>query len=291
MQYLFESSDSLNAPYEGFLFDTRIHGFPIRPHWHYFMEILYILEGSAYIDCNNDTYILEPGDLILFHPKDIHSIYTSTNLPLKYYVIKFDINRITSSSTYAPRFRTIFHNARGLACAPIHLPDDIIRSTLIPRLVADYVVELQKKDYGYDMVANAQLCALLTTVLRLWQQNGFDVEKATSGGEPLDTIYTITDYIDKHSSESLKVEDIARLCNMSYSYFAKTFREIYGQSCKEFIEFIRVCKVEDFLLFTDYDLNYISQETGFSDCSHLIKTFRKLRGITPKQYKLKRNKK
>ena len=38
------------------------------------------------------------------------------------------------------------------------------------------------------------------------------------------------------------------------------------------------------------DLTYISQETGFSDCSHMIKTFRKYKNITPKQYRLQNTK-
>ncbi|MGN1090834.1 MAG: helix-turn-helix domain-containing protein [Huintestinicola sp.] len=50
-------------------------------------------------------------------------------------------------------------------------------------------------------------------------------------------------------------------------------------------------KAEELLLFTDYDLNYISQETGFSDCSHLIKSFKKYRGITPKQFRMKKSSK
>ena len=61
-------------------------------------------------------------------------------------------------------------------------------------------------------------------------------------------------------------------------------------SCKEYIEYIRVTKAEDLLLFSDYDLTYISQETGFSDCSHMIKTFRKYKNITPKQYRLQNTK-
>ena len=75
------------------------------------------------------------------------------------------------------------------------------------------------------------------------------------------------------------------MCNMSYSYFAKNFKQYYGRSCKEYIEFIRVSKAADLLLFTDFDLSYISQETGFSDSSHLIKIFRKWKGVTPKQFK------
>ena len=35
---------------------------------------------------------------------------------------------------------------------------------------------------------------------------------------------------------------------------------------------------------------YISQETGFSDCSHMIKTFRKYKNITPKQFRMQNTK-
>ena len=47
MNSLFEYSDSLRTPYESFLFDTATANFPIHPHWHYFMEIIYMIEGTA----------------------------------------------------------------------------------------------------------------------------------------------------------------------------------------------------------------------------------------------------
>lgn len=46
MQYLFEYNDTLNSPYEAFLFNTSTMGFSVRPHWHYFMEIVYMREGT-----------------------------------------------------------------------------------------------------------------------------------------------------------------------------------------------------------------------------------------------------
>lgn len=87
-------------------------------------------------------------------------------------------------------------------------------------------------------------------------------------------------YIDRHSQENINIEELAHKYNMSYSYFAKLFLKHYGQSCKQYIEFIRLNKVENLLLFTDYDLNFIATETGFADCSHLIRTFKKRYQIT-----------
>ena len=54
MNYLFEESNILTSPYEAFLFDTNHDCFPITAHWHYFMEIIFMLEGTAVINCNND---------------------------------------------------------------------------------------------------------------------------------------------------------------------------------------------------------------------------------------------
>ena len=89
----------------------------------------------------------------------------------------------------------------------------------------------------------------------------------------------------ENMSSNIKVTEIADICGMSYSYFAKKFLSVYGKTCKEYMEDMRIYKVEEFLAFTDFDLTYISQETGFSDCSHMIKSFKKHHGTTPKQFR------
>ena len=111
MHYLFEKSDSLNTPIECFIFDTTKENFPVRPHWHYFYEIIYMLEGCAEMHCDGKSYILNKGDLIIFHSKSIHSIFASEPGRIKYAVLKFDINKFSTSSDYAPKLRNIFRYA------------------------------------------------------------------------------------------------------------------------------------------------------------------------------------
>lgn len=98
-----------------------------------------------------------------------------------------------------------------------------------------------------------------------------------------DAFYHILEYIDTHSGEPLEIQELADMCHMSYSHFARLFRESYGRSCREYITYIRLNKAQDYLLHTDYDLNEIALETGFFDASHFIRTYKKWRGITPKQ--------
>lgn len=291
MNSLFEYSDKLNFPYECFLFDTTVHAFPVRPHWHYFMEIIYMLEGTATMNCDEDTYVLKPGDMILFLPQQIHSIYSTAKIPLKYYVLKFDINQLAPSSNASGsmfsgiHFQTLFRIAKGNPAAPLCFPADGRKDLSVEQLFADCNREFKQQEYGYRILLQSHINKLLINVLRSWRAMGFDTDKALAVLHEEDSIHSITEYIDSHAHKALKVEELAQLCNMSYSYFTKSFRELYGQSCKKYIEFIRLCKAEDLLLFTNLDLNYISQETGFSDCSHFIKAFRRKHDMTPKQYR------
>ncbi len=288
---LFEYSDKLNAPYECFLYNSAIYTFPIRPHWHYFMEIIYMIDGIGRFTCDQDTYIMKPGDMILFLPQQIHAMYSATDTALKYYVMKFDINQLAPSSNAAGstfsgiHFNSLFRLAKGNPNAPLYFSADTLSPFSMEQIFADCRREMLGQEYGYRILMQSSINTLLTYVLRLWRAHGFDTDQALALPPESTSIHSITEYIDAHANEALKVEDLATLCHMSYSYFAKTFRELYGQSCKKYIEFIRLSKAEDLLLFTNLDLNYISQETGFSDCSHFIKAFRNKHGITPKQFR------
>ena len=96
MNTLFEYTDRLKKPYECFIFDTALYGLPVHPHWHYFMEIIYMIEGTAIMNCDEESHVALPGDLILFLPYQVHSIYSVSNQTVRYYVCKFDLGTLSS---------------------------------------------------------------------------------------------------------------------------------------------------------------------------------------------------
>ena len=117
MQGLFEHSDYLTSPYEAFLFDTTKASYPVKNHWHYFCEILYVKEGTASIQCNEYHYAIDSGDFVFFHPQALHAIYGDT--AAKFYVIKFDLALLKMTSSHMPGFQKIILSALGDKNAPI----------------------------------------------------------------------------------------------------------------------------------------------------------------------------
>lgn len=287
MIYLFEESDSLEDPIECFVFDASRETFPVRPHWHYFAEILYMLEGTAEVRAGEETYVLGEDELFLFHPSVVHAICSADGGAPKYATLKFDISRLSLTPAYAPKLRSIFRYARQ-AGGRLRFDAEAVREMDGGRVFLDCISEVNGRRYGYDLVLQAHLYRLLMGIVRCWLADGMTVDSRRVPTEESYGVEEITEYIDLSLGEALRVEKIAAVCGMSYSGFAKKFRGLYGMSCKEYIERMRIYKAEEFLMFTDHDLNYISQETGFSDCSHLIKSFKKYRGVTPKQFRLNR---
>ncbi len=292
MNYLFENADILNSPYEAFLFDAANEDFPVKPHWHYFVEILFIIEGNCFAESNQQEYYLSEGDMLLFHARDVHAIYAASETPLKYLVLKFDINRLSINSSYTPKLSAILQFARKSRQASAFFPANRLQALSIRKRFETCIQELNAKDYGYDVRIHGELSSLLIEMIRIWQADGFRIEELFSiCSESEASLQNITEYIDHHSNEVLRVEQLAAMCHMSYSHFAKCFKELYGRSCKDYMELIKIEKGEELLLFTDSSLSEISQETGFADCSHFIKTFRKWKNITPGQYRLQQRKK
>lgn len=285
MQSMFEYSDTLNSPYEAFLFEAGKSNFPVRPHWHYFMELMYMVEGTVVVECGGVSLQLESGDFILFHPEVIHAIYAVSKALPKYEIIKFDVNKLYTENSYTPKLKTVLAKAGKDGTLPVYFRKKELEEIPVQEIFRICRMELEKKDYGYDMIVHEQICGLLVSVIRIWRGLGFNTCAIKAEDAGADSFHEITAYIDSHIGENLKVEELAERCNMSYSYFARSFKQFYGRPCREYIELIRVCKAEDLLLFTNYDLSFISQETGFSDSSHLIKTFRKWKGVTPGQYR------
>ncbi len=290
MQNLYEDSDILNRPIEFFYLDNSRISLPVSAHWHYFIELIYVMEGSASISFNQQEYHLKPGQLIFLPPQAIHTIHHVDNPSWKYALLKFDANRLTLSGDYLPKISSIFRNNSFHTNLPIVFSQSDFSSFSLQDFFDNCITEINEQNYGYDAYLHASISQLIIQILRIWRRNGYIQNLEVTKEDTAYSIHDILMYIDQHSHENINVSELAEMCTMSYSYFAKTFRKLYGQSCKEYIEFIRLNKVENLLLFTNYDLNYISAETGFADCSHLIRVFKRKYKITPKQFRLQHSK-
>lgn len=280
---LFEYIDVLNTPYDIRIEKIDQNNFFITPHWHYYIEILYVTEGQISIETNGMARFLNAGDLIFIQSHTLHQIQSTEVLPTKYVVLKFDLKSLKIPRSYSPQFRYIFSSIYENGA--LFYSKELLSESPASKLIDNCLYELKTRQFAYDLYVQSNLSLLLVCLIRLIQtKNSFDDTKTKKQIHSF--FFNILEYIDAHSNETLHVHTLAKLSGMSYSNFAKQFKSQYGRSCKEYIEYIKISKAEEMVLYTDFDFNYIAHETGFSDCSHFIRTYKKFKNETPKQARL-----
>lgn len=274
---LFEYIDILNQPYDIFITEST----HCNAHWHYYCEILYMLEGTLAIQGDKKREILSMDDLCFIYPRQIHEICPAEKKTARYAVLKFDIPSLHLPQVYSGTLHTFFTTPPADAGFCIHLSQKDLKTNTIKSLILQTVQEYESKKDFYMLQIHANLSTLLINLIRNTPPPDNHTQAATT--EESTFFFHILEYIDSHCNTPLQVQELADMCHMSYSYFAKKFRETYGRSCKEYISYIRVNQAQEYLLHTNYDLNYIAMECGFFDCSHFIRTYKKWKGVTPKQ--------
>ena len=92
-------------------------------------------------------------------------------------------------------------------------------------------------------------------------------------------------------NNDIKIEDIAKICNVSECYFRKLFKEYSGKSPMDFRQHCRIEKAKQLLLADEgLSIGEIAEELHFSDIYHFSKTFKKYTDMSPNRFlKMKGN--
>ncbi len=283
MNTLYEYIDPIASPYEAFCFDTRGSRLPIPAHWHYYAEILYILEGNVRFTIDNAVKVCPEGTAVLFPPRCVHAIdFFDKSGHIRYYVVKFDPEIIPSHKADGLNLRSLLCSISTSGYPCCIAPEQSAEMDLL-QLFGEIVREYREKEYAFSVILTADLCKIMGKFARYWQEGGYllaapDIHPSYEFGFDF-----IAEYIGQHYFEDLTVEKLASMCGMSHSTFSMHFHRRYGMTCKEYINATRINVAENMLLFSNHDVAFIAQEVGYSDCSYFIRCYKKLKGTTPKQ--------
>lgn len=94
-------------------------------------------------------------------------------------------------------------------------------------------------------------------------------------------------YVFSHLHDKIRISEIAEELGLNPNYLSVLFRQYEGISIKEFILNEKITLVKKLLIHSHYSYIEIATYLSFSSQSHLEKQFKKLTGMTLRQYKEK----
>lgn len=257
-------------------------GRKIAWHWHSALEIDYVEEGEIEYKTPDRSVILHKGDAVFINSDVLHTV-SAKGRGGRIYAHLFDKYLVGGmfGSIYEKKYMEPILKNLGPEMYVIR-PDDGKRIRVIEnmfRLAEVY----EKKEEGYEF-------AVRSVLSELWYFLYKDVASVISlpeTGNHTDStrILTMMKYIQEHFSEKISVEMIAESANISVRECGRCFQSKIGMSPGNYLNDYRIRLAAELLLSTENSITEVAEKCGFSSCSYFGKSFLKMIGCTPKEYR------
>lgn len=178
---------------------------------------------------------------------------------------------------YAPSLPAIYEKYKERGGSPVFHPDSLTSFTAI---LTDLYSLASSSDYIRDMRINESLSALLTLLM----EQSWHPESKTVSRKRLELV-EIKNYLDEHYTERIVLDDLAERYYINKYYLTKIFKETYGSTINGYIIAKRITRAKQLLRFTDMTVDEIGNAVGMGDANYFSRTFRKVEGISPREYR------
>src|SRR5215471_4244411 len=156
-----------------------------------------------------------------------------------------------------------------------------VRHPLLAQIIETMAETVSRADAADELLIDAATELLAVTLAREFIAGG-RVPATPHHHKPLapTLVRLVTEYIDSHLSEHLRVNDLSALTGLSSYHFSRAFKAATGKSPYAFALGRRALRARQ-LVFTEMPLGDIALAVGFSSQSHLTEHFRRSFGVTP----------
>ena len=142
-------------------------------------------------------------------------------------------------------------------------------------------------------IRKMEQCTDVNVLMKLNEQMAieFTLRVAEAKKEPKNyyspAISRVIEYIYHGKNNTLTLNQLASLVNLTPKYLSALFHKETGQTLTVFIQRVLIEKAQNLLAHSDYSLGEISTYLNFSSQSYFISIFKKYNGVTPGQYRKK----
>jgi AraC-like DNA-binding protein len=92
-------------------------------------------------------------------------------------------------------------------------------------------------------------------------------------------------YVDEHIDEPIRVPALARVVGLQGSYFSRAFTAAIGTGPARYVVDRKIERAQRMLVEDDATLETIAHRLSFVDAFHLSKTFKRIVGVSPREFR------
>lgn len=132
-----------------------------------------------------------------------------------------------------------------------------------------------------DALADLTLQELLIRIIQSQTLKSIDDKR---NNDTSNSTTAVLEFIKENIQENINIKDLSDKVGMSTTSFYRFFKREFGMSPIEFLLNEKIKKAKKLLRYPGIQINEVSFQSGFENSNYFIRLFKKVEGITPKQY-------
>lgn len=248
-------------------------------HWHREFEIIRVLDGRLKLLVDTVEYNLTKGDIVFVNCGCLHS---GNPEDCEYECIVFDIAMLLKSKNDAAA-KYLSPLAGQTLAVKSFFPENSDRE------VSDKVNVLfetvKEEEPFYELLAYSTLYSIFYFMF----EKEFTVSEGISAKnrEELEAVRNIIEWIENNYSGEITLEKLSAISGLSEKRLCSVFKLYTSRTPIDYVNFYRVECACQCMISGNMGVTQTAFNCGFNDLSYFIKTFKKYKGLSPKQYSLR----
>ena len=252
-------------------------------HWHDELEILIIETGTARVSVNGTDHIVKQGEGFFINSEALHGVWKAETEPCFLQAVVFH-PRLVGGSVDSIIWQKYLEPLLSDPCRPcVHFANMQEWENAASREIQDAWQACVSEAEGFELEVRERLSRLIFLLTKYYPTTEKrPTEKTLRDGE---RIKIMLQYIQKHYDGELTLAKIAESAAVSENECLRCFRSMIGSTPIQYVKQVRIQKAAELLSSTNRKISDIGAECGFQEMSYFAKTFRKLKGCTPGEFR------
>ncbi len=255
--------------------------FDFRPESHDFWELVYADKDSVVAKTETE-HILEEGEMIFHKPNEVHSLAANGKTAANVFILSFVCKSRAMGFFENRKFRL----PKRLVHFIYRIAEEGKRTFDLPRFDPNLTKMqlLENPTLGGQQLIKNYLEILLVELMRTeTEREGGHIFLREEEEEGLTT--RAIAYMKENLDKKLTIAEICEAVHYNKSYLFRSFKKDTGRSVMEYFTHLKIERAKKYLRENKMNITQIAEILAFDTPNYFTKTFQKITGYSPLQYK------
>ncbi|MDF2725179.1 MAG: AraC family transcriptional regulator [Paenibacillus sp.] len=273
-QYYFRRDELIHVNRSAENFDAPYHD-------HDFLEIVYIVEGEGFHHVGDSVQKVRKGH-IFFIPIGISHVFRPTSTSGRRLVV----SNCLLSPSLLPKLMAFASEEPIIAFLCRMADGDLPYYAAQDRNDRfDSLFQALFEQYASPLPGSGDLLRALLFQLAVELYRSID-RASPDAAVPKETAFQdLLHYLNDHCQQELTLSHLSRVSGFSERHLQRLFHHHTGQSWFKHLQSVRVRRSAELLRRTPYKIATIAEAVGYKDIHSFNAVFKRLTGLTPRQYR------